>query len=87
MLSPGGPGYDRGRLIPVPGPGADNHDSPNALLLLHLPAIPEAGKTASRVGRGNPTDRTPGSGRHLVTWTGAVNLTQRAARLRHEPLG
>jgi hypothetical protein len=40
MLSPGGPGYDRGRLTPVPGPGAGNHDSPNALLLPHLPRAP-----------------------------------------------
>jgi hypothetical protein len=40
MLSPGGPGYDRGRLTPVPGPGADNHDSPNALLLPHLLRAP-----------------------------------------------
>jgi hypothetical protein len=73
---PGGPGYDRGRLIPVPGPGAGNHDSPIALLLSHLPRAPEAGETTSRAGRGHPTARTPGSGRCPITRTGAVNLTR-----------
>jgi hypothetical protein len=37
MLLPGRPGYDHGRLTPVPGPGADNHDSPESLLLQHPP--------------------------------------------------
>jgi hypothetical protein len=62
MLSPGGPGYDRGRLTSVPGPGAGNHDSPNALYCHTPPALPEAGETTCRAGRGYPTARTPGSG-------------------------
>jgi hypothetical protein len=73
---PGGPGYDRGRLTSVPGPGAGNHDSPIALLLPHLPRAPEAGETTSRAGRGHPTARKQGSGRYLITRTGAVNLTR-----------
>ena len=40
----GGPGYDRGRLNPVPGPGAGNHDSPIALLPPHLPRAPRPGR-------------------------------------------
>jgi hypothetical protein len=87
MLSPGGPGYCRGRLIPVPGPGADNHNSPIALLLPHLPALPEAGETTSRTdrgtGTGNPTARTLGSGRLFVTpsRTGAAKGSTTTARV------
>ena len=43
-----------------------------ALLLPHSPALPEAGETTSRAGRGNPTARAPGSGRRLVTRTSAA---------------
>ena len=62
MLSPGGPGYDRGRLTSVPGPGAGNHDSPIALLLPHLPRAPRPGRLPAGPAHGHPTARTPGSG-------------------------
>jgi hypothetical protein len=52
MLSLGGPGNDRGRLIPVPGPGAASYDSPNALLLPHLFRAPR--------GRGDYQPGRPG---------------------------
>jgi hypothetical protein len=87
MLSPGGTGYDRGRLISVPGPGAGNHDSPIALLLPHLPRAPEAGETTSRAGRGPPDGPDAGLGTMPHHSDRRGQLDPRAARLRHEPLG
>jgi hypothetical protein len=78
MLSLGGPGHDRGRLIPVPRPRADNHDSPNALLLQHLPRAP-GGRGDYQPGRlGQPDGLDAGLGstpRHL-DWRG-----------QHDPAG
>jgi hypothetical protein len=72
MLLPGGPDYDCGRLTPVPGPGADNHDSPNALLLLHLPHA-SGGRGDYQLGRpGQPDgpDTGLGSTLHHSDWRG-----------------
>ncbi len=77
MLSPGGPGYDRRRLTSVPWPGLREPATSTHRMLYCCrtsPALPEAGETTSRAGQGYPTARTPGSGRCLITRTGAVNL-------------
>ncbi len=87
ILSPGGPGYDRGRLTSVPGPEAGNHDSPNALLLPHLPRAPR-GRGDYQPGRPGPPygpDAGLGTMPHHPDRRG--QLDPQAARLRHEPLG
>ena len=82
----GGPGYDRGRLNPVPGPGAGNHDSPIALLPPHLPRAPRPGDyQPGRPGLPDGPDAGLGTTPHHPGWRG--QLDPRAARLRHEPLG